>query len=171
MTGRVWYAEGSSEWRRSLVTLQDGAVRLWRGLSPLLTLTIPPETPVTASQVLHFPQPPQHRSAQAPTRGRHARKPSAVTDPVIPPHASDNQFYATLDDEAVRSAQFGVPEEEHAVRELGDMIGVTHGCGNTFLLHFGCGANLQVRACGALRCAGPNPDVYMKLFACPYACT
>ena len=117
---------------------------LWRGLSPWLQLTFPPDTLISEEQALHFPQPPMHAVPETPNATKSA---ASDQDPLFAPESSDNQFLQNLGDGSGGAIAPGLstrPLSTLRLEDMGEFVGLTHACANTFLLHFACGANLQV---------------------------
>jgi hypothetical protein len=133
---------GTAETRQCIVALQRGALWLLLGSEPIIELKLPVATPITASQLLHFPQPPisfEEEAAAMQVDEGAERGSEAFT---FSPDETDDQFGA-----ASRRTQAPFGSDRHArccMADLGSMVHVSHAHGSALLVHFACGANVQL---------------------------
>ena len=127
---------GTSDARQCIVALRSGALWLLLGCEPLIQLQLPASTSFTADQLLHFPQPPISAAMQLDSDA-----PQSADAFVFAPDETDDQFGASR--RAGSRSCSGV-HARCSVSELGSIVHVSHAHGGALLVHFACGANMQV---------------------------
>ena len=130
-----WQSAGSAEVRQCIVALRRGALWLFLGCEPMLQLRLPSTTPIGAEQLLHFPQP-----ALSPAEAMDCDDACSDGGFALSPDETDNQFGPP------RRGGTGahVHKPVCTVADLGSIVHLSHACGSSVLVHFGCGANAQV---------------------------
>lgn len=123
---------GIDEARRCLVALREDALWLLVDCDVLLRLHLPGNTPVHAAQLLHFPQPPTAGGDD--DSEMQCESDQGTSAFVLSPDDTDNQFEGPQPG-TVPGCTSG---------DLGRVVHLSHACGATLLVHFGCGANVQV---------------------------
>jgi hypothetical protein len=98
----------------------------------MLQLQLTEKTIVHAPQLLHFPQPPIAVDQDASEMQCDSEFGSGAL--MFSPDVTDTQFNG--------SAHNNQPA--CSISELGSIVHLSHACGNSFLVHFGCAANVQV---------------------------
>ena len=125
-------AAGVDEPRRCLVALRGDALWLLLDCDVLLQLSLPRDTAVHAAQLLHFPQP--ATAVDDEDSEMQYGSDQGTSAFVLSPDDTDNQF------EGPRAG--AVPG--CTIGDLGRIVHISHACGASLLVHFGCGANVEV---------------------------
>ena len=115
------------------MALRGAALWLLLACEPLVPLSLSPSTAISSGHVLHFPQPPGFGDEDNTSEMQCDEDHGTSGGFVFSPDDTDNQFVAATTNPA-----------EGTVADLGSLVHISHACGNTFLAHFGCGANLQM---------------------------
>lgn len=93
---------------------------------------MPQSTIVHAAQLLHFPQPPI--AVEKGASEMQCDSEFGTSAYVFSPDDTDSHFEGPSDNN-LPGCSLG---------DLGNIVHLSHACGNSFLVHFGCGANLHV---------------------------